>query len=318
MSIVYILKEALESGLIWALLALGVFISYRILDFADLTVEGSITLGGAIAASLLISQNKFFAHPIIVIIIAFLGGVLAGILTGVLHTKLKIPGILSGIISMTALYSINLLVMGKASIYIGETTTIYNYLDSLLINSFKITNMQWVRFISKTSISLFLIALVFLIIYYFFGTELGMAIRATGSNQKMARAQGINTSLMIIIGLAISNGIVAVAGALYVQSYRSANMDLGRGTIVIGLASIIIGELIVGKKTFRRWLLAIILGTIIFQIITGIALTLGFSANNLKLLQAILIAIILSLPVIKPFVLKHLRRIKYVKNHKSN
>lgn len=314
MSIVYILKDALESGFIWGLLALGVFISYRVLDFADLTVEGSLTLGGAIAASLILSPNSFFSNPFVALIIALIGGMLAGVLTGFLHAKLKIPGILAGIISMTALFSINLLVMGKASLYIGTSTTLYDYFDLFLKNVFHLTNNQWIKFLSKTLTSFIVILVFALIIYYFFGTELGMSVRATGSNQNMARAQGINTNRMIILGLAISNGIVAVAGGLYVQCYRNANMDLGRGSIVIGLASIIIGEVLIGKVTFKRWLIAVITGTVIFQVIIGIALTLGFSANNLKLLQAILIAVILAFPVIKPLFIKVKRRKQNVRN----
>lgn len=314
MFIVYLLKDALESGLIWALLAIGVFISYRILDFADLTVEGSITLGGAISASLILTKNPFFSNPIVAIIIAFVGGMLAGALTGILHVKLKIPGILSGIISMTALYSINLLIMGKASLYIGNKTTIYDYSSNIFSNIFKIPEGQWLSFISRIVPSFLVILGLFLILYYFFGTEIGMSIRATGSNQNMSRAQGINTDIMIILGLAISNGVVAIAGALYAQSYKTANMDLGKGSIVVGLASIIIGELIFGKKTFKRWLIGIILGSVIFQIITGIALAIGFSPNNLKLLQAILIALILGLPVFKNLVFKNLRRKNHVKN----
>ncbi len=314
MFIVYLLKDALESGLIWALLAIGVFISYRILDFADLTVEGSITLGGAITASLILTNNPFFSNPIVTIIIAFLGGMVAGSLTGLLHVKLKIPGILAGIISMTALYSINLLIMGKASLYLGDKTTIYVYSSKILTNIFKFPSGEWLSFVSRVVPSFLVILGLFIILYYFFGTEIGMSIRATGSNQNMSRAQGINTDTMIISGLAISNGVVAIAGALYVQAYKTANLDLGKGSIVVGLASIIIGELIIGKKTFKKWLIGVILGSIIFQIITGVALAIGFSANNLKLLQAILIAIILGLPVFKNWLIKKRRRNNHVKN----
>ncbi len=313
MAIIYIIKDAIESGFIWALLGLGVFISYRVLDFADLTVEGSLTLGGAISASLILLQNSFFSNPIVAIIIATIGGMLAGVVTGFLHAKLKIPGILSGIISMTALFSLNLLIMQKNSLYIGTSKTIYDYFDVFFKNVFNITNPELLKFLSKVSASFLIILIVVLIIYYFFGTELGMSIRATGNNQNMARAQGINTNRMIILGLAISNGIVAIAGALYVECYRIANMDLGRGSIVIGLASIIIGEVLIGKVTFKRWLIAVIVGTIIFQIIIGLALLIGFSANNLKLLQAILITFILAFPVLKPLI-KSLKGEKNVKN----
>lgn len=309
MDIVYILKDALESGFIWALLALGVFISFRVLDFADLTVEGSLTFGGAITASLLTNTDSvFFAFPMITIIIAVLGGMLAGLMTGFLHAKLKIPGILAGIISMTALYSINLLVMRGAALYIGNTTTVYAPLEHFLKNVIQINDMQWVKFLTKSLTSFGFVLLASVGIYWFFGTEIGMSVRATGCNQQMARAQGINTNRMIILGLAIANGLVALAGALYVQCYRTSNMDLGKGSIVVGLASIIIGEVLIGKTTFKRWLIAVIVGSILFQAIIGIAIGLGFSANNLKLLQAILIAFILAYPVIKPFIQKCFKR----------
>lgn len=307
MEIVYILKDALEQGFIWALLALGVFISYRVLDFADLSVEGSITLGASIAGAMILSGIPFLSNPIVAIIIALIGGMLAGAVTGFLHTKLKIPGILAGIITMTGLFSINLLVMGGNSLYLDKDyrkPTIYDFLDKLLVNSFNINNLEIVRFLSKTLTSFFVILIVIIIIYYFFGTEIGMSIRATGSNRMMARAQGINTNRMIILGLAISNGIVAIAGALYVECYKISNMDLGRGSIVVGLASIIIGEVLIGKVTFKRWLIAVVTGTILFQVIIGVAIGLGFSANNLRLLQAILIAVILAFPIIKPMLKK--------------
>lgn len=305
MDIVYILKNALETGFIWSLLALGVFISYRVLDFADLTVEGSLTFGGAISAALLLQTNiPFLSNPIVTIIFSIAGGMLAGLITGILHTKFQIPGILAGIISMTGLYSINLLVMGGASLYISNTTTVYQPIENLLVNTFNMENMQWVKFLTKSLTSLGIVLFACITIYWFFGTEIGMSIRATGCNQHMARAQGINTHRMIILGLAISNGLVALAGALYVHCYKSSNMDLGRGSIVVGLASIIIGEVLIGKVTFKRWLFAVIIGSILFQAIIGIAILLGFSANNLKLLQAILITFILAFPIIKKWIVK--------------
>ena len=204
--------------------------------------------------------------------------------------------------------------MGKASLYLGDKTTIYVYSSKILTNIFKFPSGEWLSFVSRVVPSFLVILGLFFILYYFFGTEIGMSIRATGSNQNMSRAQGINTDTMIISGLAISNGVVAIAGALYVQAYKTANLDLGKGSIVVGLASIIIGELIIGKKTFKKWLIGVILGSIIFQIITGVALAIGFSANNLKLLQAILIAIILGLPVFKNWLIKKRRRNNHVKN----
>lgn len=302
MDFVYLLKDALETGLIWSLLALGVFISYRVLDFADLTVEGSLTFGGAISAALLLQTNiPFFSNPIVALIVSLIGGMGAGFITGFLHAKLKIPGILAGIISMTGLYSINLLVMGRSSLYLRNASTIYQPLQQLLVDGLGMDNLMLVMFLTKALTSLGIVLLAILAIYWFFGTELGMSVRATGCNQHMAKAQGINTNKMIILGLAISNGLVALAGALFVQCYKTSNMDMGKGAIVVGLASIIIGEVLIGKVTFKRWLFAVITGSILFQVIIGLAITLGFSANNLKLLQAVLIAVILAYPVLKPW-----------------
>lgn len=290
-SILYILKDAIELGLIWSIMTLGIFISFRVLDFADLTAEGTVTLGSAIATALIIGN----VPPLIATIIALLGGFLAGALTGFLHTKLKIPAILAGIISMTGLYSINLRVMGKASIYLGDLNTIYSYLRSFINDSF----------IAKSVTTLVIVFLIFMVLYWFFGTEIGMSIRATGMNQKMSKAHGINTDLMIILGLAISNALIAVSGALSAQNAKSANMDIGKGTIVIGLASIIIGEVIFGKRSFKNWLISVILGSIIYQALVGVAIALGLNPNDLKLLQAILIALILGLPLFKKTLHSH-------------
>lgn len=290
-SILYILKDAIELGLIWSIMTLGIFISFRVLDFADLTAEGTVTLGSAIATALIIGN----VPPLVATIIALLGGFLAGALTGILHTKLKIPAILAGIISMTGLYSINLRVMGKASIYLGDLNTIYTYLRSFINDSF----------LAKGLTTLIIVFIIFMILYWFFGTEIGMSIRATGMNQKMSKAHGINTDLMIILGLAISNALIAVSGALSAQNAKSANMDIGKGTIVIGLASIIIGEVIFGKRSFKNWLISVILGSIIYQALVGVAIALGLNPNDLKLLQAILIALILGLPLFKKTLHSH-------------
>lgn len=290
-SILYILKDAIELGLIWSIMTLGIFISFRVLDFADLTAEGTVTLGSAIATALIIGN----VTPLVATIIALLGGFLAGALTGILHTKLKIPAILAGIISMTGLYSINLRVMGKASIYLGDLNTIYTYLRSFINDSF----------LAKGLTTLIIVFIIFMILYWFFGTEIGMSIRATGMNQKMSKAHGINTDLMIILGLAISNALIAVSGALSAQNAKSANMDIGKGTIVIGLASIIIGEVIFGKRSFKNWLISVILGSIIYQALVGVAIALGLNPNDLKLLQAILIALILGLPLFKKTLHSH-------------
>lgn len=281
----FILKDGIELGLIWALLGIGVFISFRILDFADLTAEGSITLGSSIAAVMIIQTESI----ILAIIVAVIAGFIAGIFTGLLHTKLKIPPILSGIIMLTALYSINLKILQKASVSLFGNTTLYTYLRNIISDPFY----------AKSLTSLLILGVVSIGIYYLFGTELGIGIRATGMNKKMAKVQGINTDRVIIFGLALSNAIIALCGALIAQSDRQATLDLGRGTIVIGLASIIIGEILFGKKSFKNSLISVILGSIVFQILIGVAIGLGLNPNSLKLIQAILIAVILGMPVIK-------------------
>ncbi|HHT39055.1 MAG: hypothetical protein RBS76_00230 [Acholeplasmatales bacterium] len=304
MEIIYILKDSLESGLIWSLLALGVFISFRLLDFADLTAEGSIVLGSSLSALFVLQRTLVLSNPFISLFIAFLGGVIAGVVTAFLHTKLKIPGILAGIISMTGLYSINLLVMGKPSLYLGDLKTIYFPLEFFFTNIIIVKNLEIKMFLTKFLTNLIINSFVFISVYWFFGTELGMAIRATGNNRQMAKTQGINTNKMIIIGLGIANGLIALAGALYAQSYKTSNMDIGRGIIVIGLASIILGEALFKRATFKQWLFAVLIGSILFQILIGVAISLGFSPNNLKLLQAILIALVLANPVIKTTLMK--------------
>ena len=295
-----ILQDAVEIGLIWSLMALGIFISFRVLEFADLTAEGAVTLGSAISVALILNN----VPPLVATIIALIGGFVAGVITGLMHTKLKIPAILAGIISMTGLYSINLRIMGKASIYVGDKSTIYSFFQTLIDEPF----------IAKTITTIIVVILIFLILYWFFGTEIGMSIRATGMNQKMARAQGINTDMMIILGLAIANALIALSGALSAQSAKSANMDIGKGTIVIGLASIILGEVIFGKRTFKNWLISVILGSVIYQALVGIAIALGLNPNDLKLLQAILIAFILAMPLIKKKQATRLNR-KEAANH---
>lgn len=301
-TIKYILIDAFCMGLPYALLALGIFISYRMLDFSDLTCEGSFTLGAAASVvAIILGVNPWIA--------SFLGGVcgfLTGIITAILHTKLKIPALLSGIITMTALFSINLLVMGitkkSASFaqsfdtvaYIGNNKTIFDSFLSFFKN----------RSLNVIFISAIIVVLFVLFIYWFFGTEFGMSIRATGMNQQMARSQGVNTTVMIIIGLAISNFLIAISGALTAQYTNSAKSDMGTGALVIGLASIILGESIFGKRTFKNWIISVTLGAIVYYLIIGIAINLGFPTFLLKLLYALLIVIILVVPLIKKSIKK--------------
>lgn len=282
-----IILGAVSLGLLWAIMTIGVYITYRILDIADLTVEGSITMGAAIAAKAISSGiNPFAATGL-----ALAGGLAAGLITGLLHTKLKIPALLSGILTMIALYSINLNIMGKANIPLLRMDTVYTpFRDSGLSDT-----------LSVIILGLICVSAVVGILYWFFGTEIGCAIRATGVNSNMVRAQGINTNLMKIIGLIISNGLVATSGALIAQSQSFADISMGTGSIVIGLASVIIGEVLFGKRNFLSRLVSMALGAITYRLIIALVLKLGMPANNLKLFTAITVAIALALPVIKAY-----------------
>lgn len=283
-----IILGAIALGLLWAIMALGVYITYRVLDVADLTVEGTIALGGAVAARFISGGMD----PWLATLLALIAGLLGGLCTGLLHTKLKIPALLSGILTMIALYSINLRVMGKSNIPLLRVKNVYSPLQNLGLSGSMPSLIVGVIFV----------VVVAVIIYWFFGTELGSAIRATGNNQNMARAQGINTSNMIILGLVISNGMVALSGALIAQYQSFADVQMGTGSIVIGLASLIIGEVLFGTRTFKRTLVSVSLGAIIYRIIIALVLKAGMNANDLKLFTAVTVAICLSMPMIKPAV----------------
>ncbi len=296
----FILNDALNLGFAYGLLALGIFISYRLLDFADLTAEGSFTLGGAFVAALIFNG----ANPFLATLLSIVVGFVAGIITGLLHTKLKIPSLLSGIITMTALFSINMILMGigktgkfDSAVYLGNSKTIYDYIG---IFKQKYLNIIVVNFLVITLATMFC--------YWLFGTEFGMSLRATGMNQKMARAQGINTSFMIIIGLGISNALISLSGALTAQTNQSADCNMGVGTLVIGLASIIVGEAIFGKRSFLNWIISVALGSVLYYLIIGIAINLGLDSYLLKLLYAILIIIVLTAPFIKKGFMKLKRK----------
>ena len=261
-----------------------------------MTCEGSIALGGAITAVTL----QAGLHPILAVLFALLGGAGAGLITGLLHTKLRIPPILSGILTMTALYSINLRIMkDRASITMLNVKTLTSGLTDALVNSglaYKYSVQM-----SNMIIALIFVALVIGAIYWFFGTEFGCTIRATGMNPKMCRAQGINTNTTIIVGLMISNALIALAGCLISQMQFNTTVSMGTGAIVIGLASIIIGEALTGKK-FSFWarLMMLIVGSILYRlVITMVLMIPGFNTNDLKLLTAIVVAVALAIPAIK-------------------
>ena len=284
--------STIAQGLLWALLALGVFITFRILDVADLTVEGSFPMGAAISAVLI----TMGVNPWITVIVAGIGGMIAGAVTGWIHTKLKIPALLAGILTMIALYSVNLHIMGKANISLLRMDTVYSAIHSMGISNA----------VALTIIGVVVTVVVGLFLFWFFGTELGTSIRATGVNPQMIRAQGVNTDSMIVLGLLLSNGFVAVSGALIAQSQGFADIGMGVGTIVIGLASVIIGEVLFasssvvrklfGNSSFVLGLVAVVFGSIIYRIVIATVLYLGMPPNDLKLFTAILVALALSLP----------------------
>ena len=270
------------TGFLWSLLSIGVFITYRILDIADLSVEGTYPLGAAVAAVCIAGGGS----PLLAIALAMLAGMIAGMVTGLLHTKLKIPALLAGILTMIALYSINLKVMGKANVSILGEGTVYTYFMDMGLSRSNATLV----------VGVLVTVIIVLACYLFFGTEIGASIRATGDNQQMIRAQGVNTDNTIILGLVISNGIT---GALIAQSTAFADVGMGTGTIVIGLASVIIGEVLFGRRSFLNWLIAVVLGSIVYRVVIAIVLWLGLDSNDLKLLTAIIVAIALSMPLIK-------------------
>lgn len=281
------IQGAASQGIIWGIMTLGVYITFKVLDFPDLTVDGSFALGGAVSA-ILISNGM---NPFITLIFAFLAGSLAGLATGILNTKLQIPGILAGILTMIALYSINIRVMGgRPNIPLLGMATSLTIIQNILSLS-KVLSDLLVGFV----FSFFIV----LIMYWFFGTEMGCAIRATGNNEKMIRALGVDTNIMKTIGLMISNALVSLSGALVTQSQGYADVGMGNGTIVVGLASVIIGEVIFGNRfNFLYKLSSIVMGSIIYRIIIAIVLQLGLKATDLKLLTAIIVAIALSVPVL--------------------
>ena len=281
-----LLTSTLWQGMLWGILALGVFLTYRVLDIADLTVEGSYPLGAAVGVSYIAGGGS----PVMAVVLAFLAGSVAGIVTGLLHTKLKIPALLAGILTMIGLYSINIRVMGdKSNVSILRMDTIYTFFENFGLGKNE---------------SILVCGLVFVVVliaflYWFFGTEIGAAIRATGCNKQMIRAQGVDTDITIILGLLISNGMVAMAGALIGQSQGFADVGMGTGTIVIGLASVIIGEVLFGTRNFMNWLLAVVGGSIVYRIVIAVVLKMGMNQNDMKLLTASIVVIALAMPLIK-------------------
>lgn len=281
MSFLSALPGAAAQGIIWGIMAIGVYITFRVLDIADLTVDGSFGTGGAVLVMCTISGMNIY----LAMLLAFLAGCLAGLATGIFHTVFGIPAILAGILTQLALYSINLRVLGGKA---NQTVSARNY--KLIVSLGEINKSLIVGLVFSV--------VIIAILYWFFGTELGHSIRATGNNQAMARANGINTNINKIIGLVLSNGLVALAGALLSQYQGFADVNMGRGAIVIGLAAVIIGEVVLGKifKNFALRLFACVVGGIIYYIVITIVLRLGLNANDLKLFSALVVAMFLGVP----------------------
>lgn len=289
MNLLNALPGAVAQGLIWGIMAIGVYLTFRILDFADLTVDGSLCTGGAVCIMMMLNGQNVWVS----MFVALLAGMAAGCVTGLLHTFMGIPAILSGILTQLGLYSINLKIMGKANQAINVDK--YNLLVSLRF----IRNVP----LFKNTILLVAVVIVILvaILYWFFGTELGCSIRATGCNDKMARAQGINTDFNRVLGLMISNGMVALSGAFLSQYQGFADINMGRGAIVIGLAAVIIGEAIFGKifRNFGLRLLSVAFGSIIYYLVLQVVIWLGIDTDLLKLLSAAVVAVFLAIPTWK-------------------
>ena len=278
---------ACAQGLIWGIMAIGVYITYKILDLADLTVDGTMCTGGAVCVVMILNGFPVW----ISLLFAFLAGVIAGLVTGLLHTAMGIPAILAGILTQLGLYSINLRIMGGKA---NQALNVDKY--DLLVS---LRYIKGVPISQNTILVAAVLALLLIgILYWFFGTELGCAIRATGSNSNMSRAQGINTDRMKIFGLMLSNGIVAFASGLYAQYQGFSEINAGRGAIVIGLAAVIIGEVIFGKisPNFAFKLLSVVLGAIIYYLVLQVVLWLGLNSNDLKLLSAVVVAVFLAVP----------------------
>ena len=280
------LPGAVAQGLIWGLMAIGVYITFKVLDLADLTVDGTMSTGGAVCVMMMISG----ANVWVALLCAFIAGMLAGAITGILHTFMGIPAILAGILTQLALYSINLRILGNKANQ-GINPDKYDMLVSLRnVKEFAIGN--------PIVVAVIFTVIIIALLYWFFGTSLGCAIRATGANPDMSRAQGINVNFNKILGLMISNGLVALASALYAQYQGFADVNAGRGAIVIGLAAVIIGEVVFSRifHIFALKLLGVAFGAVIYYLVIQIVLTLGLNSNDLKMLSAIVVAIFLAVP----------------------
>lgn len=282
-SLLNALPGSVAQGLIWGLLAIGVYITFKVLDYSDMTVDGSMATGGAVAVMLMLNGT----NPYLALLAAMAAGMLAGLVTGVFHTVFGIPAILSGILTQLGLYSINMRILGKSN-------------QAISVDKFDL--VVSLRYIPEAIlVGAIFCAVLIGVLYWFFGTEVGHSIRATGNNANMARAQGINTNWNKVLGLVLSNGLVGLAGGLYAQYQGSADVNMGRGAIVIGLAAIIMSEVIFGKLfcNFALKLAGVVLGSILYFAIIALVLQLGLSTTDLKLFSALIVALFLALPHLK-------------------
>lgn len=278
-----IITSSIYQGLLWSIMGIGVYLTFRILDIADMTAEGSFPLGAAVSASCIVKGM----HPLLATLLGLLSGMLAGFVSGVLHTKFHIPALLTGILTMTGLYSINLFIMGQANIsLLNDTKTIFQ------LFSFSSD------FINALIVGGIIVAISIVSLVFFFNTEMGLAARAVGDNSQMAQANGVNIDHMKIIVYMFSNGLISLSGSLMAQMNGYADISMGIGTIVIALAAIIIAEILLHHLTFGQRLMTIILGAILYRFIIALVLELGVDANALRLLYAIMLAIFLSFPLL--------------------
>ncbi len=283
MNLIQALPGSIAQGLIWGIMAIGVYITYKLLDYADLTVDGSIGTGGAVAVVLMLAG----VNPYIALLCAALAGAVAGLVTGLFHTAFGIPPILSGILTQLGLYSVNMRIMGASN----KAINVNQY--DLILSLRDIPNAILISVI-------FVIATI-AILYWFFGTEVGRAIRATGNNENMSRAQGINTNIMKVFGLVLSNALVGLAGGLYAQYQGNADVNMGRGAIVIGLAAVIIGGVLFGKifHNFALRMCSVVFGAILYFVVIAVVLWLGLETTDLKLISALIVALFLAAPYLK-------------------
>ncbi|RGZ00677.1 ABC transporter permease [Clostridium sp. AM58-1XD] len=281
------LQGAVGQGVLWGLMVLGVYITFRLMDIADLTVDGSFALGGCVCAVMVVNKNM---DPTLALGVALIAGVLAGAVTGILHTVFEIPAILAGILTQIALWSINLRIMGrKSNIPLPKANT----LISSFSKSAGVTQAQ-----ASMVIGIIIAVIIIIFLYWFFGTEIGCTLRATGNNENMIRALGVDTRMTKLMALMISNGLVGLSGALVCQSQKYADINMGTGAIVIGLAAIVIGEVLFGRlRSFGSKLTSLVAGSVIYFIIRAVVIRLGLDANDMKLISAIMVAVALSIPV---------------------